>query len=406
MDFYRSIYYKQLKHDLIMKSGVAMNNFSDSKLLSAAMESAKFSVSPHTLARFFGFMPTRKIYPFTLQILCNYLGFEHFEDYRAFVEQKHSRNLIGSNGLFENELFSFESFELAVEQMDIGYIQEHIDCINVSNNKIEYLAHLTGFLVRDSTQQSQLLEILAKSTNGRSLFYERFVDEDNPNEYFSTAIETYYLKYATNMNNKIFGYCFLIAKRIYANKAVGHLMNTFENFKLLDNLSELHFHEISRLIECQILIDGLDGKIRKTYINYIDKLLSFEQLFDHTSYEWILARSIKALAFNRMLKKSLESVSFSEAIFRCYRKSTVDTVAALILQFVVHSIYKNKDDFPLNPPLRLPTFSNENENNGRVLLESSTSFIYAEGKEKDVLKKNILTFSKQTHQTWVLEMIQ
>jgi hypothetical protein len=59
-----------------------------------------------------------------------------------------------------------------------------------------------------------------------------------------------------------------------------------------------------------------------------------------------------------------------------------------------------------HPPLRLPTFSNENENNGRVLLESSTSFIYAEGKEKDVLKKNIRTFSKQTHQTWVLEMIQ
>jgi hypothetical protein len=59
----------------------------------------------------------------------------------------------------------------------------------------------------------------------------------------------------------------------------------------------------------------------------------------------------------------------------------------------------------LYPPLRLPSHSYENETHARILLESSTSFIYAEGKVQDVLNKNIRTFANQTHQTWVLEMM-
>jgi hypothetical protein len=404
-ELYQNIFNDILREKLMEISGIIVTTYKDCESLALKISNSGKFISAHTLARIFGILPTRKTYPATLDILANYIGHESFNYFIQHETRYLERGLRVPDNIFGLGAYSMVALELAIETNDTMNILELLESVDLNSPERLKVTALLGRKVRAARNQSDLLETLISTESGRLLFYESFVDEDDPSGYFSSALESYYLQHASIVNNKIFGYCFLISKRIYANKSVGNLITNFENSKLLVDLRELHFHEISRLIECQILMDGISGNITRTYTHYIDKLLSFEQVYDSPSYAWVLARSVKALAFNGMLKKSLQSVPFSEAIFRCYRRTNMDSVASLILQFVVHSCFKNRDELFLHPPLRLPYHSHENETNARILLESSTSFIYAEGRVKDVLNKNIQTFSNQTHQTWVIEMI-
>jgi hypothetical protein len=180
-------------------------------------------------------------------------------------------------------MFSPQSFELAIQLMDVKNIQDHIDCINFSHEKIEYLAHLTGFLVRNSTQQSELLDILIQSTNGRRLFYERFVDEDDPNGYFSLALQTHYLKRANTTNNRLFYFCFLIANASYHNKIIDSAwINGLKKEQQNIDLQSLHFHEISRLYETLILLDfSVNELSKKRFVSLQDAILSILERHDN-----------------------------------------------------------------------------------------------------------------------------
>jgi hypothetical protein len=404
-ELYQNIFTDILREKLMEISGIIVSKHKDCEGLALKISNSGNLISAHTLARFFGILPARNTYPSTLDILAKYIGHDTFNHFIQDETRNLDRGLRMPENVFGLGAYSMGALELAIETNDTMNILELLESVDLNSPERLKVTALLGRKVRAARNQGELLETLISTESGRRLFYESFVDEDDPNGYFSSALESYYLQHASILNNKIFGYCFLISKRIYANKKVGQLITDFENFKLLGDLSELYFHEISRFMECQILMDGLSDKIKETYTLYIDKLLSFEEVYDAPSYAWVLARSVKALAFNGLLKKSLQSVPFSEAIFRCYRKSNVDSVASLILQFVVHSCFKNRDELFLYPPLRLPSHSYENETHARILLESSTSFIYAEGKVQDVLNKNIRTYANQTHQTWVLEMM-
>ena len=97
---------------------------------------------------------------------------------------------------------------------------------------------------------------------------------------------------------------------------------------------------------------------------------------------------------------------FSEAIMRCYRNSNVESLAELILQFVVHSHFKKSNDLNFLPPLKLLINNLDNESNTRVILEAATAFIYADKRMQVLLKKNIDTFANQTNQTWIAELLE
>lgn len=405
-ELYQNIFNDILREKLMEISGIIVTKHKDCEGLALKISNSGNFISAHTLARFFGILPARNTYPATLDILANYIGHETFNHFIQHEKDHLARGLNTPEKLFKQGAYSIIALELAIDSNDTKTIHELLESVDLDSNERQKVTGLLGVKVRSARNQSELLQTLISNENGRRLFFESYVDEDDANGYFSLALETYYLNHVTATNNKLFGHCFLLSKGIYANKPVTHLLKEFEQYKYVGDTTALYFHEISRFMECQILMDGLTGTIKKTYTHYIDKLLAFEQVYDHHSYAWILARSVKALAFNGLLKKSLQSVSFSEAIVRCYRKSNVDSVASLILQFVVHSCFKNRDELFLHPPLRLPSYSHENETNARILLESSTSCIYAEGRLKDVLNKNIRTFANQTHQTWVIKMMR
>ena len=404
--FYQSIFYRTLCVKIIETSGKSVSNFKECENLAAAMATKGFTISSHTLARFFGLLPFRKTYPATLDILVNYVGYSSFTHFILQETLYIERGLNAPAKLFDFGAYSTISLELAIETNDIKSIQELLSSIDMNHPGKVQVTQLLGRMVRDSKNKSELLQTLISSENGRRLFYESYVDEDDANGYFSTALESYYLQNVTTINNKLFGQCFLITKGIYANKSVGHLLVEFEQFTLMDNSKKLHFHELSRLIETQILIDGIAKKIDKTYSIYLDKLLSYEYEFDNHSFAWLLARPLKAFAFNGLLKKILNTKQFSEAILRCYRQSNVESIAELILQYVVHANFKNSEELYYHPPLKLQSVTHQNENNARVILESSTSYVFADEKEKILLKNNIHSFAKQTGQTWVFELLE
>jgi hypothetical protein len=383
-----------------------MNNFSDTLLLAAAMESAKFSVSSHTLARFFGFMPRRKLYPSTLQIICNYLGFEHFQAYRTFVEKTHNRSLLGSSGLFENGLFSPQSFELAIQLMEVKNIQDHIDCIDFSHEKIEYLAHLTGFLVRNSIQQSQLLEILINSENGRRLFYERFVDEDDPNGYFGSALQTHYLKRVNSCNNRLFYFCFLIANASYHNKIFdSDWINGLKEEQQNIDLQTLHFHEISRLYETLILLDfSVNGLSKKKLLSLQDEILSVLERLDNHRKSWVLARVLKALAFSNLLDYAMQNEQFCSCIIQAHKNAEVTSIGELIIQLVYYR-YMAEEKNELHLPFSLQSNYFQNEYHTRLSTEAATRSLFGNQEEKKNFIQTLHAYTKMTGTTWVMNVL-
>jgi len=406
MEIYQSIYYDQLKRDLVQKSGVSMTSFSDTVLLAAHMEAAKYSISAHTLARFFGFLPSRKLYPSTLKIICNYLGFEHFEAYRNFVQQTRSRSLFSTNGLFENESYSSQSFEMAIQLMDLNEIQEHLNCIDFTHEKIEEIAHLTGFLVRNSAQQNRLLELLIQTSNGRRLFFERFVDEDDPNDYFSLALQKYYFKEAKSSNNKLFYNCYLIANASYHRKKINEdwVSAVKKEMNKID-YGQLHFHELSRVFETQILIDFQRGGFSRNAITTIqDEVLIVMRSMDNHAQAWVLARLLKALAFSKQLSYAMQNSDFYKVLVDVHKKSDVSSIGELIVQ-LVFSRYAEKESNELKVPMTLKSHYFQNEYNTRLSTEAATKYFYAKPDEQEKTLSILQNFSQKTGTSWVLNVI-
>ena len=407
MEIFDSIYYDQLKSDLVRKSGVSMTSFSDTVLLAALMEAAKYSISAHTLARFFGFLPSRKLYPSTLQIICNYLGFEHFEAYRNFVQQTHSRSLFASNGLFENESYSSQSFEMAIQLMDLNEIQEHLDCIDFAHEKIEEIAHLTGFLVRNSAQQNRLLDLLMQTPKGRRLFFERFVDEDDSNDYFSLALQKYYFKKAKSSNSKLFYYCYLIANASYHHKKINEdWVSAVKKEMHKIDYAQLHFHEVSRLFETQILINFQSvGFSRNALTTIQDEVLIVMRSMDNHAQAWVLARLLKALAFSKQLSYAMQNNDFYKTLVDVHKKSDVSSIGELIVQ-LVFSRYAEKESNELTVPMTLKSHYFQNEYNTRLSTEAATKYLFGLPEEQQKLASSLHSFSMKTGTAWVMNVIK
>jgi hypothetical protein len=407
MEFYQSVYYSMILSDLRKKSGISMRSYSDALLLSAAMESAKFSISSHTLARFFGFISRRKVYPSTLQLICNYLGFDHFDAYRSYVDRTHQRSLLCDIGLFFDPLCSIQRFEIAIQLMDHQEIELHLDCINFDHEKIEKLAHLVGYLVRYSSNQKELLTLLIKTSNGRRLFFERFVDEDDPKNYFSTTLNALYLKHVTTENNRLFYYCFLIANASYHRKKIDpNWIGNFNKETVNLGISALHFHEISRVFETKILVQFHLSKHNHQKTNSIlEDMLAVSAPMEMHAQAWILARVLKALAFTHQLKQSMKHETFKTFISSVYKQSKVQSMGELIVQ-LVYFRYIATENQEINPPLTIQSSYFQNEYHTRLSTETATRSLFCLEPEREKLHATLGTYTKTTGTSWVMNVLE
>jgi hypothetical protein len=99
---------------------------------------------------------------------------------------------------------------------------------------------------------------------------------------------------------------------------------------------------------------------------------------------------------------------YSEMVLKLYREkeNKIESIAASIIQFTVHifqkKIVKNATIFP---PVRISA-AHDNKTNSRLIIEASTSLLYADGEIKSMLEKNVYSFAKLTGQTWVFELLE
>jgi hypothetical protein len=394
-----SFYLDQLKSKLEEKIGFQVLQFEDCRVLSNLLRNEKINVSAHTLARFYGVLKeAHRPYTSTLNLLADFLGFGNYANFCSQIKRSHSNALANNRGISGGD-FSYSALELAIQMNDWKNVQHILE--NFEYTFREDKNFMTAFLgnsVRQHPHKTKFLKTLFEIENGRLLYFESFVDEDDPGGYYSDALTTFYAQKNEGLQKNLFHSCFINTKKIYLNQNVHK-----KDIELVVNtpleMNEFHFHQISRMMELRILMDARNNRIIQKMDKHVDFIL--DSLSGYTKYEkcWVIARAIKAFTFSNVLDKALEINDFRQAIFDTYQemKGLIDSVAELIIQLIVHA-YPNHFGKSLIPPMRFNTF---NENNARIAIESATALIYAENPVKKVIEKNLNSFADKTGNGWI-----
>jgi hypothetical protein len=400
-----TFYIEQLKEKLEGKIGFKILRFYDCRVFSELIEKQKIIISPHTLARFYGLLKKgHKPYVSTLNMLAEFLGHKSFAVFSSSIDTS-TIQLLSSPNCFLTGEFSFTALELAIHSGDYKSVQQILQEYDYKNSleKNEVSAFL-GNAVRNHLKKDDLLKALVEIDNGRALFYESFVDEDDPGNYYSDALSNYYIKHKKDEISLLFKSCFKNAKNIYQNKSCDKSeLDFILNFSF--DLNQLHFHQISRLFELKILISGDQNNPLSHTAAIVQEMLSILPTYIIDDQKWFISRVIKALAFTKRLTFALQNLEFKEKIKQHYFQTAgkVTVVADLITQLTSHLIID--EPFKLYP-LQKVVGNPLNETNTRIAVESASAYMYAKQPVKSILDKNLRNFAQQTGNSWVMNLLE
>jgi hypothetical protein len=264
-----------------------------------------------------------------------------------------------------------------------------------------------GYLVRHSLNQKELLTLLIKTSNGRRLFFERFVDEDDPKNYFSTTLNALYLKHVTTENNRLFYYCFLIANASYHGKKIDpNWIGNFNKETVNLGISALHFHEISRVFETKILVQfHLSKHNHQKTKSILEEILAISAPMEMHAQAWILARVLKALAFTHQLNQAMKHETFKMFISFVYKQSEVQSMGELIVQ-LVYFRYIATENQEINPPLTIQSSYFQNEYHTRLSTETATRSLFCLEPEREKLHTTLGIYTKTTGTSWVMNVLE
>jgi hypothetical protein len=402
----KEIYYiEQLKEKLEGKIGFKILRFYDCRVFSELLEKEKIIVSPHTLARFYGLLKRgHKPYVSTMNMLAEFLGHESFAVFSAKIDALNVQLLSSPNCFLTGE-FSFIALELAIHNCDYKNVQLILEEYDYKNSleKNEVTAFL-GKAVRNHAKKDGLLKALVEIENGRDLFYESFVDEDDLGNYYSDALSNHYIKHKKDEKSLLFKSCFQNAKKIYQNKLCDKFeLDFIQNFSF--DLTQLHFHQLSRLFELKILISGQQNKPLSHTSGIVQEMLSVISYYTIDEQKWFISRVIKALAFTNRFTFALHNSEFKEKITQYYFQTVgkVTDVAELINQLTSHIIIDKPNKLH---PLQKIKGNPINETNTRIAVESATAYLYAKQPIKSIIDKNLRNFAQQTGNSWIMNLLE
>ncbi len=399
-----TFYIEQLKEKLEGKIGFKILRFYDCRVFSELLEKQKIIISPHTLARFYGLLKRgHKPYVSTLNMLAEFLGHKSFAVFSASINTLNAKLLSSPNCFLTGE-FSFTALELAIHSSDYKSVQQILQEYDYKNSleKNEVSAFL-GKAVRNHVKKDELLKALVEIENGRDLFYESFVDEDDQGNYYSDALSNYYIKHKKDEISLLFKSCFQNAKNIYLNKPCDKSDFDFIlNFSF--DLNQLHFHQLSRLFELKILISGNQNKPLSHTAAIVQKMLTILPTYSIDHQKWFISRVIKALAFTNRFNFTLHNSEFKEKIIQYYFQNAgkVTDVAELINQLASRLII---DEPSKLYPLQKVNGNPINETNTRITVESATAYLYAKEPVKQIIDKNLQSFAQQTGNSWIISLL-
>lgn len=400
-----SFFIFQLKEKLEVKIGFQILHFHDCRIFSDILKQEKISISAHTLARFFGVLKeNHRPYVSTLNLLSRFLCFESFAFFCNSISTT-NLNLLSGPTCFSTGVFSYTALELAIKSNDWKSVQLILDSYDYRNSieKNEVVAFL-GYAVRNHEKKQDFLMALSQIEHGRTLFFESFVDEDDPGGYYSNALTEHYLKNREDDLSLLFKTCFHISKKLYFKKEFTRPEMDFI-LSFSSQTKNLHFHLTSRIFEIRLLISGRENKTSAHTLNLLEELLNIIPNYSIDEQSWFLSRAIKALAFSKRLEMALKKLEFKEAIIQHFNRKDgqVSLVADLIIQLTYHLISEKSDQ---KFTLRKLNVKPINETNARIAIESATAYLFAEKPIKSIIEKNLLPFSQATGNSWVMNLIQ
>lgn len=393
---------QKLKKNLEYKLGFTVMTYHDCKRASARLKLDKISLSPLTIGRLFSiFKDTKRPYTSTLDLLTRFLGYDSFSSFCS-----DSSDLVRSrlyNPSFEIVNGSFQAFELACQQADWKMVKTLLEEINPHKDDYEFPMFL-GQLVRNHPYRNDFMNALMDVEVGRVFFFERFVDEDDPDGYFSHALTSFCSNYRRDLGSQIFKVCFQLAKQIYQeNKFNVAEWRSFEQIGL--NLKQLHFHQISRWFELKILFASLELNPLQNTQKTLEELFEVIPHFENNEQCWILARPLKALAHIGLLDDVLKDSEIKERISNVFitMDGRVSSIGDLIVQFIYHSFRETQPLF--SNPKSIST-SHFNETFSRIAIESATSLLYVQEPTRNRIEKNLKPFAQKTGNSWVLNVLK
>jgi hypothetical protein len=391
-----------LKKKIELKLGFAVLSYHDCKKVTLRLKQDKISISPLTIARIFNLVnDTKRPYHSTLDLLTRFLGYESFSSFCIDTSDLVGKRLF--NPSFEIVNGSFQALELACQQADWKMVKFILDEINPHKDDYEFPMFL-GNIVRNHPQRNAFIKALMEVEVGRVYFFERFVDEDDPDGYFTIALNLFCSNYRRDIGSQIFKVCFQLAKQIYQeNKFDVSEWRSIDQLGL--NYKELHFHQISRWFELKILFASLDFNPLQKAQKIVEELLEILPQFSNGDQCWIIARPLKALAHIGLLHDVLGVSEIKEQINNVFvaMDGRISSIGDLIVQFVSHAFVDNHQS--LSNPKSISA-SHFNETFSRIAIESATSLLYVQDPTRSRIKKNLKPFALKTGNSWVLNIIK
>jgi hypothetical protein len=397
---------RELKRQLEKKSGIHIQSFSDCKRFSEVLDHHGIHIAAMTLSRCFGISKSEHR-PFlsTLDLLSSYLGFQSFNHFRKETDDVMKFALSHPELTFSSGEYAYCALELCFQVNDLKTAMSIIDSFDVAKSSELDFGWFLGQQVRQHQNNKRLLELLAHSQNGRKYFYEWFVDEDDPGNYFSKALQTYYEPQLKSIGEKLFVQAYLDSKRIYRGIEEGNMYPEIYT-ESLSNLHELHYQQLSRLFEMRILNEfkGLNRYLEMEKI--VEELLPIIAHKHWRDQNWMLMRPIKALVFTGYFNLLIEhhlglKNQIKKQFIAC--EGTMLSSVDLALQFVVHASKEFKDLIQV-PPTRLRN-TIFNEEKSRITLESATALLYSKPSMRQSIEKNLNTFTAKNEHAWVTKLL-
>ena len=402
-----SLYIITICNQVETQLGFKIKNIADAHNASAQMAVLKLHISPHTIARLYGVVkPFRTPYKDTLNILARFVNYHDWED---FCDNQ-------TNIPFDPNFFLTEAsdgFSLAMLQLTLA--NEYFEALPVVLAKAKYnddetirftAAELIGAYIRKSKKQKELLQLLADSNIGHLFYYECYVDEDNEENYFSNALLHHYLPKVTNDYRKLFVYCFIISQTAHKEQKASPLIQEFQKLTTQLDQKNCHFHELSRWIECLILIDGYNGVLQNTWKLHVAELIALSAGCHANEKTWMLARPIKALLLFGFKEELFNCGELNEVIDTLIKnqKKELHSIALYVLQLYWISKSMYFESKMIYNPFRIHNILFQNESNEKTAIEFAVASIFATGENKNILNSNLKGYCEGKGVNWVLKL--
>lgn len=404
----QSPYLIALCNQLETQLGFKIKNIANAEKCSGLLALEKLFISPHTIARMYGVVkPFRTPYKDTLNLIARFLNYIDWEDFCY-----NQTNVPFDPNYFLTE--ASDSFSLAVLQLALAnedFNALHLVLEKAKENENEAVlftaAELIGAYVRTCTKQKELLQLLADHCVGHLFFYECYVDEDNDNNYFSEALLNYYLPNVTNDYKKLYVYCFVISQTAHKIQQPSPLIQEFQKLAVQLDKNNGHFHELSRWMECQILIDGFNEILQETWKILVAELLVLSTGLGLNEKAWLISRSLKALILFGLKEELFHHEELNNHIDEIIKqqKKEFQSIALYVLQlyWICKSLYFNNKS--VYNPFRIHNILFQNESNEKTAIEFAVASLFASGENKNIITRNLNSFCEAKGVNWVTKMV-